>query len=75
MQSLTLDSVVDVRMAAAREHTVTLTEIRVIASEKQPGMWLNQKRLSLIRDFNHLSPGDSLGNLQRFDHHSALLRI
>ena len=56
MQSQTLDSVVDVKMAAAREQTLTFTEIRVMASEKQPGIWLGQERSSLILDFNHLSP-------------------
>ena len=48
-------------MAAAREQTLALTEIRVMASEKQPGIWLDQKRSSLIRDFNHLSPAIQIG--------------
>jgi hypothetical protein len=56
-----LESVVDIRMAAAREQTVTLTEIRVMASEKPPRIWLDQKRSSLIRDFNHLSPAIQIG--------------
>lgn len=43
---------------------MTLTEIRVMASEKQPGIWLDQKRSSLIRDFNHLSPAIQIGPKQ-----------
>ena len=62
-------------MAAATNQTLTLREIRVMmATEKQPGTWHGQERLSLIRDFNHLSPaiqielGQGSGKRKKNDH-------
>lgn len=56
VQSLTLDSIFDIRMATAKEQTLTFTEIRAMASGKQPGIRPDQKRSSFIRDFDYLLP-------------------
>ena len=75
VQSLTLDSVVDVRMATAKEQTLTFTKIRVMASEKQPEIRLDQKRSSFVRDFDYLlpiiqfEPGQGSGKREENDLH------
>ena len=50
-----IEEKLDEKIQRVREQLLTFSVIRAMASEKQPGTWLDQVRSSLIRVFNHLS--------------------
>jgi len=73
-QSLTSDPIVDAAIAAAREQLLTFTVFQEMASEKQPGIWLDQNaRLypglrTFFRLFN-LNRGKVPGNERKMTIH------